>query len=168
MAYTPGYSRATTGAFIDVKLDERALARAEKRISQYEGRAFRERMDRVYRAGAQLLVSPIRRAIDTEIAGHGKNPGMLRQRVSVRKGRPPMGYLVRYGTKSRAPHSHLVARGHRIVTPGGKPTGGRSVGRPIYDEVIAAYQGKVIDFISRNTAKDEVRASAFVAAIRSF
>ena len=171
MAFT-GESRARTGSFIDVKVDERALARAQKRLSQYEAAAFRKRMERVYRAGASLLVAPTRRAINSSIQGHGKNPGMLAKKVSVRKGRPSPGYVVRFGTKSRAPHSHLLARGHRRVAPG-RGRGAAATGPPVhgygfYEEVIAAYEDKVIDFISRNTLKEGVRAEAFTAGIRSF
>jgi len=134
------------------------LAKAHARISQYEGRKFRERMERVYRAGAQLLVSPIRREIRGSIRGHGANPGMLASKVSVRKGRPPAGYVVRFGTKSRAPHSHLVAEG--------TSQGARS--NPFYARVIAANEDRIIEFITKNTLKDDVGAEAFTSAIRSF
>jgi len=151
-------SRATTGAFVDVVVDERALAKAHARISQYEGRAFRERMERTYRAAASLLVSPIRREIRGSVKGHGENPGMLASKVSVRKGRAPAGYVVRYGTKSRAPHSHLVARG----------TSRGAHSNPFYERVIAANESRIIEFITENTIKDDVGAEAFTGALRSF
>ena len=168
MAYLSGVSRAQTGSFVDVKLDERAMARAQKRISAYEGQKFRQRMERVFRAGAQLLVSPTRRAIRSSVRGHGKNPGMLAGKVSVRKGRPPSGYFVRFGTKSRAPHSHLVNAGHRKYDFHGHPTGGFVAGYGFYESVIQSYEGKVIDFINRNTIDDGVTAAPLTSAIRSF
>ena len=163
-----GLSGARTGGFVEIKVDEKAIARAQKRMDQYEGRKLQQRMDRIFRAGAQLLVVPIRKYIRGSVSGHGKNPGMLASKVSVRKGRPPSGYIVRYGTKSRAPHSHLVNAGHRKVTPGGRDTGGRVSGLGFYDAAIRSNESKVVDFISRNVAKDEVGVSSFMSTIRSF
>ena len=65
---------------------------------------------------------------------------------------------MRYGTKSRAPHSHLVNRGHREYDFHGQPTGDFVSGYGFYDAVIQAYEGKVIDFIERNTVDDGVKA----------
>ena len=148
-------------------------------------------MDRVYRAGTSLLVAPLRREIKGSVKGHGKNPGMLAAKVSVRKGRPPAGYIVRYGVKSRAPHSHLVDLGtkpHSLATkragksrfiafdgPGGSVvvpsssafhSGSRAVA--FTSRVIAANEARVIRFISENTARDDVAASSFTSIIRSF
>jgi hypothetical protein len=163
MAFSTG---ARTGSFITVKVDDKAVAKAQKRMAQYEGRKFAQRMDKVFRAGAQLLVVPIRKYIRGSVKGHGKNPGMLAKKVSVRKGRPPSGYLLRYGTKSRAPHSHLVNRGHREYDFHGQPTGDYVKGYGFYDMAIRSHEQTVIDFISENTAKD--RVGVLGASIRSF
>jgi hypothetical protein len=142
------------GGFINAKLDERSYNRAIERLKKYEGQPFAQKMTKAHEAGGRMLVSPLRRAINSTITGHGKNPGMLASRVSMRKRKPSMGYIVRVGTKSRAPHAGLVARGHRIVTRGGRPTGGRSAARPFNSMVIGSYEGKVIDFIARSVARE--------------
>jgi hypothetical protein len=157
---------ASSGGFVNVKLDQRSYDRAIERLKKYEGRPFKERMARAHEAGGRLLVSPLRRAITQTVTGHGKNPGLLASKVSMRKRKPSAGYLVRVGTKSRAPHAGLVARGHNIVTPGGRPTGRRSAARPFNEMVISAYESKVVDFIAKAVAKEG--GGTFTGGITSF
>lgn len=127
---------------VDVKLDQRSYDRAMARLAKYEGRPFKTRMEAAYKAGLGLAVSPMR-------AVAPKRTGTLARKVSVRKGRPDAGYVVRYGTKSRAPHAHLLSKGHRIVTPGGRDTGRSTAPNPFVEQVIGAHEGRIIDFISK-------------------
>ena len=137
------------GSLAEAKLDERSYQRALKRLEKYEGRKFTQRMEAAYLAGARLTVSPMRRRAP-------KRTGLLGRKVSTRKARPPSGYFVRVGTKSRAPHAGLVAKGHRIVTPGGRDTGRRARANPFVQETISSYEGRVIDFITKATTNDGV------------
>lgn len=134
---------------ITVTLDERSLARAQARLAKYEGRPLRDRMRAVFRAGAGLAVAPMRAAAP-------KRTGTLARRVSVRSRRPPAGYIVQFGTKSRAPHGHLVSKGHRIVTPGGRDTGRRTRPDPFVEDTIRAHEDRIVGFISRNVASEGV------------
>ena len=142
---------ALAGSLAEAKLDERSYQRAMQRLEKYEGRKFTKRMEAAYRTGTQLTVSPMRRRAP-------KRTGLLARKVSVRKRRPPSGYFIQIGAKSRAPHAGLVAKGHRIVTPGGRDTGTRSRGNPFVEETISSYEGRVIDFITKATTSDGVRS----------
>jgi hypothetical protein len=51
-----------------------------------------------------------------------------------------------------------VAQGHRIVTPGGRDTGRRAKANPFVTQTIAAYEGRIITFISDAVAKEGVGA----------
>ncbi len=133
--------------FVNVKLDERSYQRAMKRLEKYQGRPFKQRMEAAYKAGLGQAVAPMRRAAP-------KRTGKLAGAVSVRKRRPDPGYIVRYGTKSRAPHAGLVSKGHRIVTRGGTDTGSRAAANPFVEQVIGAYEGRITRFISEATVKE--------------
>ena len=132
---------ASTG-LVNAKLDERSLQRALDRLAKYEGKPLKTRMEAAFRAGLGQAVSPMRRVAP-------KKSGKLSRSISVRKGRPQSGYILRYGTKPRAPHAHLVSQGHRIVTH--KPLKrevGRSQPNPFVEQVISAYEGRIKSFIA--------------------
>ena len=135
------------GSLAEMKLDERSYNAAMKRLSKYEGAAFKKRMEVAFLAGARLAVSPMKR----------RAPGSL-TKVSTRKGRPPSGYFIKVGTKSRRPHAGLVTKGHRIVTPGGRYTGRYSTPNPYVEQTIASYEGRIIRFISEATTDEGVGA----------
>ena len=138
------------GSLAEAKLDERSYQAALKRLEKYEGRKFTQRMEAAYRTGTQLTVSPMRRRAP-------KKTGLLAGKISVRKRRPPTGYFIQIGSKSRAPHAGLVSKGHRIVTPGGRDTGRRARANPFVEETISGYEGRVISFITNATTKDGTR-----------
>jgi len=136
------------GSLVEARLDERSYNAAMKRLEKYEGRKFTKRMEAAYLAGGRLAVSPMKR----------RAPGSLAKKVTTRKGRPPSGYFIQVGTKSRRPHAGLVAKGHRIVTPGGRDTGRRTRPNPYVEDTIAAYEGRIIKFISEATRDEGVGA----------
>jgi hypothetical protein len=146
-------------ALVEARLDKRSYDRAIARLKKYEGRPFKKRMEAVYLAGARLAVAPMRRRAP-------KRSGLLGRKVSTRKRRPPVGYFVQAGTKSRAPHAGLVSKGHRIVTPGGRDTGRRSTPHPFVVDTIARYEPRIIKFIKDQTTNDGV--SVIGSGIRSF
>jgi hypothetical protein len=157
-------------ALIQVKLDERSYNKALERLKKYEGKPFEQRMIKAHEAGGRLLVPPLRRAIDlytsTGWSRHrGVGTGQLRKNISMRKRKPTQGYIVRVGTKSRAPHHHLVAKGHRIVTPGGRDTGRRTEPRPFNEKVIEQYQDRVVSFIAKAVGSG---AKTYTGGITSF
>lgn len=139
---------------ISVKLDQRSYDRAIKRLEKYEGRPFKARMEAAYRAGLGLAGAPMRRVAPVK-------SGLLARKISTKKGRPDPGYIVRYGTKSRAPHAGLVSKGHRIVTPGGRDTGMRSRANPFVEQTIAAHEGRITRFITEATLSEGVGIRSF-------
>jgi hypothetical protein len=132
---------------ITAELDRRSYDRAMKGLEKYADRPFKKRMEAAYLAGARLAVAPMRSAAP-------KATGLLARKVSTRKGRPTGGSFIRVGTKSRAPHAGLVAKGHRT------PSGGRVEGNPFVSQTIASHQDRIIGFI-REATFDEGGVSAF-------
>lgn len=147
---------------IYVEVDQRALARVQKRLEKYQGRTFTKRMEAVFKAGGSLLVRPMRGEFRPKTVaprrlrkGVYRAPGMLAKKITVRKARAPVGYFIKVGTKSRAPHAHLVSQGHRVVSHG-KDTGKRAPGNPFVERTIARNEQHVIDFIGKNVAAEGV------------
>lgn len=135
------------GLVLSVKVDQRSADRAMARLAKYEGEVFKKRMEAAFRSGVGLANAPMRRVAP-------RVSGLLASKISTRKGKAGLGYFVRYGTKSRAPHAGLVSKGHRIVTRGGRDTGMRAAPVPFVEEVISAHEGRIKRFIS-DAVKDE-------------
>lgn len=147
---------------VTVDIDEKALARAQARLAKYEGQTFKRRMEAAFRTGAGLLVRP-------ERAAAPNLTGRLARSVSVRKGRPPAGYIVQYGTKPRARHSHLLSKGHRIVTPSGRDTGRSTAPHPFIEDTIRSHEDKVVRFIADNVSKEGISVAGLgLGAIGGF
>lgn len=136
-----------------LELDQKALGRALTRLQRYEGRAFGTRVSRAYLEGAKLLVAPIR-------AKAPKGPtGNLRKSISARDWKRLRGHEVAVvSVGPRAPHRHLVIRGHRIVTPGGRDTGRTSRANPFVDEAVRPLLGQVQAFIASRALAEDVRS----------
>ena len=145
---------------VNAKLDERSLQRALDRLAKYEGKPLKTRMEAAFRAGLGQAVSPMRRVAP-------KRSGKLSKSISVRKGKPMAGYIVRYGTKPRVPHAHLVSQGHRIVTRGGREVG-RSQPNPFVEQVISAYEGRIKSFIADAVASEGVTVFGGITDLGGF
>lgn len=48
-----------------------------------------------------------------------------------------------------APHRHLLIRGHRIVTPGGRYTGRMTKANPYVDRAASGHERKAADIVRR-------------------
>lgn len=138
---------------ISVEFDTKALARFRKRVERYQGLPLAQRMQKGTLEAARLLVPPTKVAAPVS---HDKDPGGLRQKVKARqsRARDVFGNLTKqktYGAEvtSTARHHHLVIRGHRIVTPGGRDTGRRSVANPFIDEAAAPRAAEAMRVVSR-------------------
>lgn len=167
---------------IRVELDERAIERAQARLAKYQGRPFQERMKKAFQAGAQLLVGPMRKRAPEGPAKVGLYPhpgGLTKKTISVRSRKPPPGYVVQYGVKPRAKHSHFASKGvkaHSLATRADRLSRGASAfvvigGRPIptaglrhsgqaphpfIEETIRQDEGRVLDFIARNVVSEGI------------
>lgn len=133
---------------VSVTLDARAMARADKRLAGYMGKPLQRRAQQAYIEGARLLVEPIRREI--AFAGHVKT-GAYRRSVRARRPRQRPGEMAVASVGPTRPTRHLLIRGHRIVTPGGRDTGRRTVGEPVVDRAFERLGGQVRDYIASRT-----------------
>lgn len=133
---------------ISVEFDTKALARFRKRVERYQGLPLAQRMQKGTLEAARLLVPPVRSAAP-------KGPtGNLRRRVTAKQRAFRGTFTGRTKTMdavvtSTAPHRHLVIRGHRIVTPGGRDTGRRTTGNPFVDEAVKPRQAEALRVVSR-------------------
>lgn len=130
---------------IRIEVSERDLQRALARIAAYDSPVLSRRTKKVFVSAAKMLVGPMRRA-----APRGGR-GTLRQSIIARTNRPREAELAAATVgpvKKRAFHRHLVIRGHRIVTPGGKDTGRRTAANPFVDRVWDNNEARVMKFVT--------------------
>ena len=133
------------------EIDKRSVERAKKILAKYQGRPLAEKLERGTLQAARMLVNPIRAVTPVGPTGDlrksiraaspkNKTVGFAGafQPLAVLMGANNIGggiFRSAYvGPSSRvAPHRHLIARGHRIVTPGGRDTGRRTAPFPFVD-----------------------------------
>lgn len=136
-----------TAPRVEWELDERALARFAARVERFRGLPLRERMAKATLKAADYMVPPIKAATP-------KGPtGNLRRRVRARPARRRIGNSLQPTLGALAgptsPHRHLVIRGHRIVTRGGRDTGLRARGNPYVDEAMGRHHAAAMRIVSR-------------------
>lgn len=128
-------------ALFEVKADLRALARVKKSAQRWQGKPLADRMSLATLGAARLLVRPIRSEAPKGPTGNLK--ASIRAGSSTRTkladgswvgGQQRRSYVG--PGRSRAPHRHLVIRGHRIVTPGGRDTGRRTGANDFVDRAV--------------------------------
>lgn len=144
---------------VEWSMSERQLAAFKKRVERYQGRPVAERMKRGNLAAAQYLARPIRAG--SPVGKTGKLKRSVKARLSNRSGllvgtslrtAARLGAVYQTSTAlvgPTAPHRHLVVRGHRIVTRGGRDTGRRSAANPYVDRAIAAHKAQALRIVSR-------------------
>lgn len=133
---------------ISATLDQKAMARADKRLAGYMGKPLQRRAQQAYIEGARLMVGPARQQI--RAAGLRKT-GRFQRSVKARRPRQRAGEMAAASVGPTAPHRHLLIRGHRIVTPGGRDTGRRTVAHPVVDRAFSVVGEQVLDFIATRT-----------------
>jgi hypothetical protein len=138
---------------ISVELDVKAIRRMQKRAERFRGLPLGQRMQKGTLEAMRLLVAPVKR--ETPVS-NDKDPGGLRNKVKARqsRARDVFGNMTKqktYGAEltSTARHRHLVIRGHRIVTPGGRDTGRRSTANPFIDRAAEPRKEEAMRIVSR-------------------
>lgn len=141
----------SAGPSMALQLDDRALARGRKLLDRYKDAPLMKRMQKATLAGARVLEGPIRQATPVS---RDEDPGQMRLSVRARPARVRTRYVVGRGWRSTASSealvgprdakSHLVIRGHRIVTRGGRDTGRRARANPYVDVVAARLMRQAI------------------------
>lgn len=157
---------------VQVQIDTRALAAFQKRVERYRGKPLLARMEAGAYEAAKMLLPSVRRAAPVGPTGNLRRGVRARQVRTMQNGMTSrmrtgsgvrsimfMGALAAaqgqiasayVGPSSRiAPHRHLVIRGHRIVTPGGRDTGRRSVPNPFVDNAVQPRQAEAIRIVTR-------------------
>lgn len=136
---------------VEWSMSDRQLAAFKKRVERYRGRPLRERTGRGAMAAGQYLARPIRAASPVRT-------GKLKRSVKVKAVRAKAGFgQTAFGANATtvilvgptAPHRHLVIRGHRIVTRGGRDLGRRTRPNPYVDRAIAAHKAQALRIVSR-------------------
>lgn len=94
--------------YVTIKIDEKAVRRADARLAKYQGKTLQKRAQRAYLEGARLMVVPMRREAPKGATGN------LRRSISARanKLRPGEMAVATVGTRFKiARHRHLVTEG---------------------------------------------------------
>lgn len=133
---------------ISIELDIKSLARFRKRVERYQGMPLAKRMQKGTLEAARLLVPAVKAAAPVGPTGN------LRKRVTAKQhafrgfigGRQQTLDAV---VTSTAPHRHLVIRGHRVVTPGGRDTGRHSIPNPFIDNAAKPRAAEAMRVVSR-------------------
>lgn len=132
---------ARSGSF-RLELDEKSLARGRALLDRYRDQPLNVRMEKATLAAAKVLEAPMRQAAPRRTGRLSKSTRA--QQVSQRIGWRQYAKSVNAQVGPTASHRHLVIRGHRIVTPGGRDTGRRSRANPYVDQVAARHYSRAI------------------------
>ncbi len=140
-----------------VTVDQRALERALKRLDKYQGRLLHQRAQKAYLEGARLMVRPIQAHITA--AGLVKTQ-RFRRSVKARRPRLQGNEMAVASVGPVDAKRHLLIRGHRIVTRGGRDTGRHTQPRPVVDEAFSDVGERVKSFINEQVTNigGELRA----------
>ena len=149
--------RNAASGVMRLELDQKAVARAHALMDRYRDKPLYTRMQKASLAAAKLIEGPMRQATPVS---HDKDPGVMRRRTRARSARVRTAYVIGKGYRSKAStealvgpvtgYSHLVIRGHRIVTRGGRDTGRRTRANPYVDIVAARMAPRAIAEMRRH------------------
>lgn len=153
-SWTPSQHAAyAAGRAVEWELSEKDLARIRKRVERFRGLPLQQRMAKATLKGADLMVPYIRRAGPKDVTG------FLRKSTRARPAKKRIGTALQptLGALAgpTAPHRHLVIRGHRIVTRGGRDTGQQSRSNDYVDRVVRTHRQKVMKAVSDVLFKDQ-------------
>jgi hypothetical protein len=110
-------------SIVDVQLDQKAVDRVSAKLATYDKKGIADRLNRGTLAAMQMLVPSVRNAAPMGPSGN------LKRKVKAQKAKGGVGATL----TSTDPVRHLVMRGHRIVTPGGRFLGRYSRSNPFID-----------------------------------
>lgn len=139
-----------SGAF-RLELDAKSYQRGYALLDRYRDRPLYVRMQKASLAAAKAVEPALKAA--TPVSSD-KDPGVMKRRTRARSAKVTTSYVVGKGWRSKAStealvgpvtrYSHLVIRGHRIVTRSGRYTGRMSRANPYVDAVAARHQARAI------------------------
>ena len=133
---------------VQLTVNQADIDRIVKRIDKLKGEPLAKRERAAISGAVRMLVTPIRSQTPerTRRLWWSVKVRALRKR-SWQAGPLSGTELAAYAVGPTAPYRHLVIRGHRIVTPGGRDTGRRSRKDPFVDRAVDPLEGQVRSFI---------------------
>lgn len=137
------------GGVMQLQLDPKAVARAQARLEKFRDKPLHVRMDKATKAAGELLVKPMQAAAPKRT---GKLRKSIASRTATNRDKAVIGRGFQRATGGdrvaligpRAAHRHLIIRGHRIVTRGGRDTGRRTQPNPFVDAVAHRHHANAI------------------------
>jgi hypothetical protein len=135
---------------VSFEVSQKDIDRIRKKLEKASGKPLYQRMQRAALAAGDLIKPRIQ--AETPI-GPTKNlrrytrSRLARKRIGNTYG-PSLAVLV--GPTS--PHRHLVIRGHRIVTPGGRYLGRSTRANPYVDRAARGFERKAADLVRKEWA----------------
>ena len=138
----------------DFEVNQKDVARVRRKFERASGKSLHASMNRATLATGDLIASRVKQAAPRGATGN------LRRSVNARnqRSRGVFGLTIRGGHTTSvlvgprhaiAPHRHLIIRGHRIVTPGGRFTGRRTAPNPFVDRVSRGFGPKAAALVMR-------------------
>lgn len=146
------------GGVVQLQLDQKAVARAQARLEKFRDQPLHVRMDKAVKAAGELLAKPMQAAAPRKTGKLRKSvtarTAANRDRAVVGRGFQRSTGMDRVGLVGpRAAHRHLIVKGHRIVTPGGRDTGRRTPPNPFVDAVARRHQANALRLMREYTVK---------------
>lgn len=127
---------------VEIRWDTAGMTRLDRMLGTFEGRQLQKRVDAAMLKEVRTLVRPMRAQMGA--MGVKRKTGNLSRSIKASKSRKRPGEASAVTVGPHAPHRHLIIRGHRIVTPGGRDTGRRSRAFPFVDPVIDRMAPEII------------------------
>jgi hypothetical protein len=127
----PGSSAAIG---VTVRWDQAGLSRVDRFLGTYEGKQLTKRIDKAFAKELRPLTGKLKSA--EKASGIHNRTGEHYRKIRMRKPRLRAGEVFARTVGPSDRKRHLLLRGHRIVTPGGRDTGRRSQAFPYVDAVI--------------------------------
>jgi hypothetical protein len=131
---------------VSFEVSAKDVARVKAKLQKASGKPLYVRMQRATLTAGDLIKSRIQ-------ADTPRRTGHLRRYTKSRLGRRAIGgagLMVLVGPTS--PHRHLVIRGHRIVTPGGRYLGRSTRANPYVDRASRGFEHKAAELIRKEWA----------------
>jgi hypothetical protein len=128
-------------AAVTFEVSAKDIARVRKRLERYKDKPLQEKLKSSTKLAADLVVPRIR------AEGPPNKTGLLRRSVRSKTYKGGLGIGAKAGPY--APHRHLIIRGHRIVTPGGRFTGRSTTPNPYVDRAASGFSKKAAELVKR-------------------
>lgn len=133
-------------ARVSFEVDAKDIARVKKNLQRVSGKSLYVKMQRASLTAGDLVARRMR-------SESPRLTGNLRRSISVRLERTRFSGATATTligpVPPRGAHRHLVIRGHRIVTPGGRYLGRSTRANPFVDRSAEGFSRKAADLVRK-------------------